>query len=152
MMGDNFMFVDEYQELHDKILAGDDAGALAILSDLDEMSRDDKINKIESFMRVLLVHLVKREAEGRTTGSWDKSIKVASLEIAWTNRRRKAGGRFLDDDALVTALEETWPHAVKLAAIEVRGGRHTALELAGMVSKETLLAEAFRLVKEGDDS
>ena len=82
LMGDNFMFVDEYQELHDKILAGDDAGALAILSDLDEMSRDDKINKIESFMRVLLVHLVKREAEGRTTGSWDKSIKVASLEIA----------------------------------------------------------------------
>ena len=56
------------------------------------------------------------------------------------------------DRPLVTALEETWPHAVKLAAIEVRGGRHTALELAGMVSKETLLAEAFRLVKEGDDS
>ena len=62
------MFVDEYQELHDKILAGDDAGVLVILSELDEMSLDDKINKIESFMRVLLVHLVKREAEGRTTG------------------------------------------------------------------------------------
>jgi hypothetical protein len=44
---------------------------------MDEMSRDDKINKIISYMRVLLIHLIKQAVEKRSTRSWEDSIEDA---------------------------------------------------------------------------
>jgi hypothetical protein len=48
--------------------------ALNLIAELEEMSREDKINKIRSFAVILLLHLIKQEAEKRTTRSWDVSI------------------------------------------------------------------------------
>jgi len=49
-------------------------GALALVEELEEMSRDDKINAIESYAVILLLHSIKQQAEKRTTRSWEVSI------------------------------------------------------------------------------
>ncbi len=41
------------------------------------MSKEDKIHKIRSYAIILLIHLIKQEAEQRTTRSWDCSIYSA---------------------------------------------------------------------------
>jgi len=65
--------MEELYELRRYIEMGDTAAALALLDEMDEMSRDDKVQKIASFMRVLLVHMIKQAAEYRTTKSWEVS-------------------------------------------------------------------------------
>jgi hypothetical protein len=44
-------------------------GALAIIDELDEMAKDDKINKIESFLLILLIHPATHYVEKRVTKS-----------------------------------------------------------------------------------
>jgi hypothetical protein len=140
-------FVDEYQDLHDKIVAGDCAGALMLLDEMNEMSREDKVRRIKSFMRVLLVHLIKQTVEGRTTRSWDVTIRNAVREITDINKRRKAGGWYLTDEELVEALEEVWASALDFASLEVHDGRYPVEELDTMVPRENVLAEAFARLK-----
>jgi hypothetical protein len=84
--------LDELDELREAIKSGNYSQALALIDELDEMSRDDKINKIGSSMRVLLIHLIEQTAERRSTRSWDASIHAALRQSARTNKRRKSGG------------------------------------------------------------
>jgi hypothetical protein len=140
------MFVDEYQELHDLIVCGDYSRALALLEELDTMSREDHVVKIGAYMRVLLIHLIKRHAEGRTTRSWARSIVHAVDRIGHLNARRKAGGTYLDARELRETLEDAWGPALKIAAIEAFRGRRTAGELERLVDREAILAEALALI------
>jgi hypothetical protein len=56
--------MDELTDLRTHIEQGRYADALLLIGEMEEMSRDDKIQKIESFLQVLLVHLIKQQAEG----------------------------------------------------------------------------------------
>jgi len=47
--------MEELWELRRYIETDDTAAALALLDEMDEMSQEDKIQKLASFMRVLLV-------------------------------------------------------------------------------------------------
>src|SRR6266516_154205 len=96
--------MEELCELRRYIEMGDTAGALALLDEMDEMSKDDKIQKIASFMRVLLVHMIKQAVEHRTTKSWEVSIRHALRQIATVNTRRKAGGWYVSEEELGTLL------------------------------------------------
>src|SRR5262245_41244791 len=51
--------------------------ALDLIAEMDEISREDKINKIYSFAEILLLHLIKQEVEKRTMRSWDLTIRNA---------------------------------------------------------------------------
>ncbi|MBV8077292.1 MAG: DUF29 family protein [Planctomycetaceae bacterium] len=137
------MFVDEYQELHDLIVCGDYSRALALINELDAMSRRDYVLKIRSYMRVLLVHLIKHHAEGRWTMSWRRSVAHAIDQIHLLNARHKAGGTFLDPAELRETLEDAWRSAIELAAIEVKRGAYTTRELEQRVDRDAILAEAL---------
>ncbi|MGB7519835.1 MAG: DUF29 family protein, partial [Spirulinaceae cyanobacterium] len=65
--------MEELLELKSLLLDGDISGALVIVEELEEMSRDDKINNVRSYAKILLLHLIKQQAENRTTRSWDVS-------------------------------------------------------------------------------
>lgn len=54
--------MEELFALKDLLLKGDISGALAIVEELEEMSRDDKINHIRSYGVILLLHLIKQQA------------------------------------------------------------------------------------------
>ena len=139
--------MEELDELRQAIEAGDYDQALAILDELDAMSRDDKITKVMSYMRVLLIHLVKQAAEQRSTRSWEDSITEALDRIVMLNKRRKSGGYYLDETILVEALAETYPSALRRAAREAFEGMHTMEQLAAMVDREALLKAALQQIQ-----
>jgi uncharacterized protein DUF29 len=99
--------MEEIWELRRYVEAGNVDAALALLDEMEEMSRDDKITRIRSYMKILLTHL-KRAVETRSTRSWDVSIRNALDEITTHNRRRKAGGWSLTRDELGETLHEAY--------------------------------------------
>ncbi len=81
--------MEELFTLKSLLLKGDVPGALAIVEELEEMSKNDIIDNIRSYAIILLLHLIKQQAENRTTRSWEVSIRNSVREIQRKNKRRK---------------------------------------------------------------
>jgi hypothetical protein len=120
--------------------------ALLLVGEMEEMSREDKLNKIHSFSIVLLIHLIKRETEKRTTRSWDVSIIHAVREVKRTNKRRKAGGFYAKDMELHDVLEDAYEIAIHRAALEAFEGMYSTKQLAQMVDKGKIIEQALHLI------
>ena len=110
------------------------------------MSRDDKINNIRSYAVILLLHLIKQQAEKRTTRSWEVSIRNSVREIQRKNKRRKAGDYYLTTEELVETLEEAYLNALDEASLEVEEGRYEPEELEKLINKEEILNRALALI------
>ncbi|MBE9142737.1 DUF29 family protein [Planktothrix mougeotii] len=141
--------MEELLTLKALLLKGDIAGSLAVVEELEEMSRDDKINNIISYSIILLLHLIKQQAENRTTRSWDISIRNSIRQIQRKNKRRKAGGYYLNSEDLAEALEAAYPDAIDQASLEVEEGRYQSEELEKMVNKQEIINRALGLILEG---
>ena len=139
--------MEELWELRHHIEAGDYDAALALLDEMEAMSRDDKITRIESFMQVLLLHLIKQAVEQRTTKSWDVSILNACDQIRRLNKRRKAGGWYLSNQELYEALEEVYDAALRRASLEACEGVYTAAQLAVMHERRQVLHDAWDKIR-----
>ena len=138
--------MDELADLRTLLTEGRIEDALLLVDELDEMSREDKINKISSYMRIVLIHLIKQHAEQRSTRSWEVSVKEALRQIARTNIRRKAGGVYLTREELQGELADAYDLALERAALEAFGGIHSAEELATRVAREQVLERALSLI------
>ncbi|TAE56516.1 MAG: DUF29 family protein, partial [Nostocales cyanobacterium] len=75
----------ELTDLRNSILAGKYEDALAIVDELEGMSKQAILRNIQSFLRVLLIHLIKNQIEQRLTNSWVASIRNALVEIKKIN-------------------------------------------------------------------
>lgn len=117
--------------------------ALLLINQLEEMSLEDKLNKISSFIVVLLIHLIKQAAEKRTTRSWDVSIASASFEINKTNKRRKSKGYYASIELLNQLIQEAYPIALKKASLEVNEGKYSESELEQLVNFNTIRDQAL---------
>jgi len=135
--------MEELDELRVFVQHGDYEAALALIDELDAMSRDDKLTKIEGYMQILLVHCIKQAAEQRTTRSWDVSIAEAARRIAKVNKRRKAGGWDLATDDLQDTLADEYAAALRRAALDVHEGLHTPEQLAVLLDRDTVLSTAW---------
>lgn len=143
--------MEELLTLRELLIKGDMSGALAIVDELEEMSRDDKINNIRSYAVVLLMHLIKQQAENRTTRSWDLSIRNSIRSIQTKNKRRKSGGTYLNTDELRLAISEAYAEALDRAATEVEEGRYEPKELAELVNREEICDRAILLLSSLSD-
>ena len=121
--------------------------ALELVGELEEMSKEDKLNKIYSYAVILLVHLIKQQAEQRTTRSWDVSIDNSVREIKRTNRRRKSGGYYASKEELIETIDEAFEAAIKRASLEAFEGRHDGDELAQMINIAKVKQAALDLIK-----
>jgi len=144
--------MEELLTLKDLLLKGDIPGALAIVEEIAEMSRDDIINNIRSYAVILLLHLIKQQVENRTTRSWDISISNSVLEIVSLNKRRKSRGFYLQLADLVSTLEEAYPQAINRASLEVKEGRYEPDELETLVNQEELINRGMTLISLAQDS
>ena len=144
--------MEELWELRQALEAGDMRAALAIVDEMDAMSRDDKIQKITSYMRVLLVHKIKQAVEDRSTKSWEVSIRQALRQIALVNKRREAGGWYLNDDDLAAFLTEVYESALDWASLEAHEGVYSTEELATMHDRETVLADTRAMIQEAQQA
>lgn len=139
--------MEELLELKALLLKGDIKGSLAIVEDLEEMSKNGIISAIRSYAVILLLHLIKQQAENRTTRSWDVSIRNSVREIQRKNKRRKAGGYYLNDDELRETLEEAYVNALDQASLEVAEGRYDPEEIEAKINKDKIINSAFLLIQ-----
>jgi hypothetical protein len=138
--------MEELLELKQLLLKGDIKGSLAIVEELEEMSKQDFIDKIRSYAIILLLHLIKQQAEKRTTRSWEVSIRNSVREINRKNKRRKAGGYYLTPEELNETLEEAFLNAIDQASLEVAEGLYETEELAKLVDKQEIIDRALTLI------
>jgi Domain of unknown function DUF29 len=138
--------MDELADLRTLLTEGRIEDALLLVDELDEMSREDKINKISSYMRLVLIHLIKQHAEQRSPRSWEVSVQEALRQLTRTNTRRKAGGVYLTREELRAELEDAYDLALERAALEAFGGIYSAEELATRVVREQVLERALALI------
>jgi len=141
--------MEELLELKKYIEQQQYPAALSLIEEMEEMSREDKINKIGSFIKLLLIHLIKRRAEKRTTRSWEASIFNALFEIQRVNKRRKAGGVYMSSDEIRDTVADYYPAALRYAALEAFGGRYDNVELETFFSPDEVRQEALELILAG---
>ena len=139
--------MNELQELRKKIEERDYKGALAIVNELEEMSLEDKLNKIYSYMVILLIHLIKQKAERRTTSSWERSIFNSVKYINKTNKRRRAEGYYANQETLREIIEEAYEHALKEASYEAFEGKMSVTELAEKLDASFIKEKALSLIE-----
>lgn len=138
--------MDELLELKELLLKGDIKGSLGIVEELEEMGRKDIIKTIRSYAVILLLHLIKQQAENRTTRSWEVSIRNSLREIQRENKRRKAGGYYLTPEELFETLEDAYLNALDAASLEVEEGLYEPEQLEQLINKEEILNRAFTLI------
>lgn len=138
--------MEELLELKALLLKGDLQGSMAIVEELEEMSKSSIVSTIRSYAVILLLHLIKQFAENRSTRSWDVSIRNSVREIQRKNKRKKAGGYYLNEEELRETLEEAYLNALDEASLEVKEGRYEPEELEAQIAKETILQQAMRLI------
>ena len=139
--------MEELLELKALLLKGDIKGSLAILENLEDMSKNGIISTIRSYAVILLLHLIKQQAENRTTRSWDVSIRNSVREIQRQNKRRKAAGYYLSDEELTDTLNDAYLNALDAASLEVESGRYQSEQLEAIIDKNKLISDAFLLIK-----
>jgi hypothetical protein len=134
--------MEELLELKQQLVKGDLIAALAIVDELETMSRQDKINTLESFLVVLLVHLIKIQVEGKVTRSWRNSIINSLTQIQTRNRLGKKSSYIYDWDE---HFQNTIFTAVRKAAEEVYGGMEIE-ELEAQINEVQLREDAQQLL------
>ena len=139
--------MEELQELRGYIEGQQYHEALNLIEEMEEMSRSDKINKIGSFIKILLIHLIKQQAEKRTTRSWDTSIFNALFEIKRINKRRKTKGFYIKQAEMYELIDDYYSTALRYASLEAFGGRYEADELETMFDQNTLQQKAVDLLQ-----
>ncbi|MEK0185466.1 DUF29 family protein, partial [Microcoleus anatoxicus] len=135
--------MEELMELKELLHRGKVAEALVLVEELEEMSKSDKLNKIFSYGIIVLLHLIKKVAENRTTKSWETSIFNSIKQIQRTNKRHKAKGTYLTEEELVETLEDAYESALKSAALEAFEGIYDVEEIAKMVNRDDIMKMAI---------
>ena len=138
--------MEELEAIRKMVEAHDYSAALALIDEMDEMAKDDKIVKIESFLKILLIHLIKKQAEKRTTKSWERSIRNAKDGVQSSNKRRNSKGFYLSEDNLQEAIDEIFDKSLRDAADEAFEGDFSAKELAQMINEEQIKKEVLDLI------
>ena len=138
--------MEELIELRESIKTGNYTKALQIVDELEEMSVEDKLNKIDSYMVILLLHLIKKNAQQKTTRSWELSINNSVRQINKINKRRKSGGYYAREDVLKEIMDDAFKPAFEGAAIEAFEGAYSAEELLSKIDVEQIKKTALSLL------
>ncbi|TRU32646.1 MAG: DUF29 family protein [Microcystis aeruginosa Ma_MB_F_20061100_S20] len=138
--------MEELLELKDLLLVGNVPDALLLVEEMTEVSKDDKLNKIFSFSIIVLLHLIKQQAEKRSTRSGETSISNSVRQIQRINKRRKTGGNYLTIEELKETLDDAYFSALRQAALEAFEGIYQPEEIEAMVDKNKIINQAMGLI------
>ena len=140
------MTTQELIDLRSSIVEGRTQDALAIVDELDGMSKKDILFKIESYLTVMLIHLIKNQIEGRLTNSWAASIRNSIRGIKKLNLQGNKTAYYIKEDGWDEMLEEAIEFAVREASVEVEDGAYSQFQLMEMVDRTALIATAKSFV------
>lgn len=120
--------------------------AVEIVNELEEISREDKLGKIYSYAVILLLHLIKQDAENRSTRSWEFAIYNRSKEIKRVNKRKKSGGFYAHETELEEIFTDAFDTAIKKAALEAFEGVYTEHQLQERIDEEEIKRKAMKMI------
>ena len=138
--------IQELEDFKNSILEQPYEDALALIYELDGMSRQTKINVIESFVIRMLIHLIKNQLEQRLTNSWAASIRDSLIEIKKINLQDNRKSYYINQDQWQTIWEEGIEIAISDASLEVFDGIYTPFQLLDMVDKNQVIKIAQNLL------
>jgi len=140
------MTTQELMDLRTCIIEGRNLDALAIIDELDAMSKKDIIRKIKSYLMVMLTHLIKNQIEGHLTNSWAASIRYAIIEIQDLNLRPNKTSYFIKEEEWQELLENAIESAIDRASAEIENGVYSPFELEEMVDITSAIETAKRFL------
>lgn len=136
----------ELIDLKNSILAGRYAEALAIVDELEGISKQAILRNIESFLVRMLVHLIKNKIEQRLTNSWAASISDSLRQIQKLNLKENKTSYYIKQDEWHPFLEEAVEAAISPASVEVRDGVYNSFQLSDLVDRTEIIKTAQKLV------
>jgi hypothetical protein len=136
----------ELIDLRTSILEGRYADALAILDELEGMSKQAILRNIESFLVRMLVHLIKNQIEQRLTNSWVASISDSLRQIQKLNLKENKTSYYIKQDEWEPFLEEAIEAAIRPASVEVMDGAYNSFQLSELVDRTEIMMTAQRLL------
>ena len=137
----------ELINLRASILEGRYNDALAIVDELEGMSKQAILRTIQSYLLILLIHLIKNQLEQRLTGSWVNSIRNSIREIQKLNLKDNKTSYYIKKDEWESLIEEeVIEDAIADASEEVMNGQFTRSQLSEMLDKPQLFKIAIRLL------
>ena len=138
--------IQELIDLKQSIIEGRYDDALALVDEWELMSREQILQKIESFLVRLLVPLIKNQVEQRLTNSWAASIRDSVLKIQRLNLKANKTSYYIDVDEWERDLENAFKDAVFEASVEVKNGIYKPNQLQEIADKVWVLDTAKRLI------
>ncbi|NEP86196.1 MAG: DUF29 domain-containing protein [Okeania sp. SIO2C2] len=136
------MTTQELIDLRTCIMEGRNHDALAIIDELDAMSKKDTLFKIDSYLTVVLIHLIKNQVEGRLTNSWAASIQALIRKIKSLNLKENQISDYIKEEEWDEILEEAIEFAIRDASTEVKNGAYSSFQLKEMVDKNSVFTTA----------
>ncbi|WP_413164844.1 DUF29 family protein [Capilliphycus salinus ALCB114379] len=136
----------ELIDLRQSIMEGRYDDALAIVDEWEWMSKEQILQKIESFLVRLLVHLIKNQVEQRLTNSWAASIRDSVLKIQRLNLKANKTSYYINPDGWEQDLENAFKDAIFEASVEVKAGVYKPSQLSEIVDKVGVMNRAKRLI------
>ena len=137
----------ELIDLKKSILEGRYADALAIVDELEGMSKQAILRNIQAYLNVLLIHLIKNQVEQRLTGSWAASIRNSIREIKKLNIKDNKTSYYVNLNEWESLMEEeVIEDAIADASEEVMSGKFTRSQLSAMLDKSQILTTANSLL------
>ncbi len=137
----------ELTDLRNSILQGRYADALAIVDELEGMSKKAILRQIKSFLKILLIHLIKNQVEQRLTNSWIASIRNAILEIQDVNLKENKKSYYVNQDEWEDFINDVViESAIADASLEVMNGKYTRTQLSAKLDKNEITTTAIRFL------
>lgn len=137
----------ELIELRQSILEGRYNDALEIIDDLEEMSKQATLRKIEAFLVRLVIHLIKNQIEQRLTNSWIASISDSVIQIAKLNIKDNQKSYYIKSDEWRELLAETVEMAIRPASAEIFGGTLKPSQVSQRLNREDLIDFAENILQ-----
>ena len=137
----------ELIDLRNSILEQRYTDALAIVDELEGMSRQAIFRNIQSFLVRLIIHLIKNQIEKRLTNSWANSIRGSVREIKKINLQDNKTSYYVKIDEWQPILEDEFEEAIRDASEEVMNAIYSPFQLTEIVDKEQIIEQAENLLR-----
>jgi hypothetical protein len=138
--------VQELIDLRNSILEGRYADALAIVDELDWMSKKATLRNIKSYLVRILTHLIKNQVEQRLTNSWAASISNSIVEIQDLNLQDNKTSHYVKRDEWEPMLNQAFETAIRQASVEVLDGRLSPFQLSKQIERNQVILIAQQLL------
>ena len=136
----------ELIDLRNSILEGRLEDALAIVDELEWMSKKATLRNINSFLIGMLSHLIKNQVERRLTNSWAASIADSLRQIQDLNLKDNKTSYYINQDEWQEPLEEALEAAIRVASVEVGEGQYSPRRLSELIDRTQIMGIAFQLL------